>query len=154
MRASVEAWKVRTNAMSGITTTTVPVKLKLFDTRISPLFSSSIPHSLSFHYSPSHATVRYGVSLRTSAYGNNFRRPPPSNEADNEEALDLSKIRYSNSSIADFFLPFLISIFALNYVTFGFWIWNRSGTVRLIDQSQNMVCFRFVLLWFQCFLAE
>ncbi|CAL5199435.1 unnamed protein product [Lathyrus oleraceus] len=93
--------------MSGITTTTVPVKLKLFDTRISPLFSSSIPHSLSFHYSPSHATVRYGVSLRTSAYGNNFRRPPPSNEADNEEALDLSKI--------------------------------RSGTVRLIDQSQNMI---------------
>ncbi|CAK8564277.1 unnamed protein product [Lathyrus sativus] len=94
--------------MSGITTTTVPVKLKLSDTRISPLFSSSIPHSLSFNYSPSYSTVRYGVSLRTSAYGNNFRRPPPpSDYGEDEQALDLSKI--------------------------------RSNTVRLIDQSQNMV---------------
>ncbi|CAI8611335.1 unnamed protein product [Vicia faba] len=94
--------------MSGITTSTVPVKLKLSDTRISPLFSSSVPHSLSFHYSPSYTTVRYGFTLRTSAYGNNFRRPPPKRDVDEEEkALDLSKI--------------------------------RSNTVRLIDQSQNMV---------------
>ncbi|XP_058754510.1 translation initiation factor IF3-4, chloroplastic-like [Vicia villosa] len=87
--------------MSGITTTTVPVKLKLSDTRISPLFSSSIPHSLSFHYSPSHATVRYGLTLRTSAYGN-FRRQPPNKDPDeDEQALDLSKIRSNTVRLID-----------------------------------------------------
>lgn len=96
--------------MSSITATSVPVKLKLSDNRISPLFSSYIPHSLSFHYSPSNATLRYGLSLRTSAYGNNFRRPPSNQDADageDDQAIDLSKI--------------------------------RSNTVRLIDQNQNMV---------------
>lgn len=106
--------------MAGITTTTVvPVKLKA-----SPLFSSSfstklfIPHSLNFNSNlqsfpsfnlPSHATVRYGVNLRPSAYGGggNFRRPPPNKDADDEQALDLSTL--------------------------------RSNTVRLIDQSQNMI---------------
>ncbi|WJX96778.1 Translation initiation factor IF3-2, chloroplastic [Trifolium repens] len=107
--------------MAAIATTTVPVKLKLFDnnrtTSTSPLLSSSsysfsklsIPHSLNFHSSPSFTlTLRYGHSLRPSAYGGggNFRRPPD-NDDDGENALDLSRL--------------------------------RSNTVRLIDQNQNMV---------------
>ncbi|XP_004507754.1 translation initiation factor IF3-2, chloroplastic-like [Cicer arietinum] len=105
------------NAMAVITTT-VPVEFKIFDTRTSPLFSSSsffklsIPHSLNFHSSlsftlPSSLTPRYGGSLRPPAYsGGNFRRPP-NDDVDDEQALDLSTL--------------------------------RSNTVRLIDQSQNMV---------------
>ncbi|CAJ2649610.1 unnamed protein product [Trifolium pratense] len=108
--------------MAAIATTTVPVKLKLFDntrtTSTSHLFSSSyssfsklsIPHSLNFYSSPSFTlNLRYGHSFRPSAYGGggNFRRPPPENEDDGDDALDLSKL--------------------------------RSNTVRLIDQNQNMV---------------
>ncbi|AES92481.1 putative translation initiation factor 3 [Medicago truncatula] len=98
--------------MAGITSTTVvPVKLKA-----SHFFSNklSIPHSLNLQSSPSftlpsHATVRYGVNLRPSAYGGggNFRRAPPEKDADDGQALDLSTL--------------------------------SSNTVRLIDQSQNMV---------------
>lgn len=85
--------------MAGITSTTVvPVKLKA-----SHFFSNklSIPHSLNLQSSPSftlpsHATVRYGVNLRPSAYGGggNFRRAPPEKDADDGQALDLSTLRY------------------------------------------------------------
>jgi hypothetical protein len=88
--------------MAAIATTTVPVKLKLFDNNRTLSSSSysfsklSIPHSLNFHSSPSFTlTIRYGHSLRPSAYGGggNFRRPPD-NDDDGENALDLSRLRY------------------------------------------------------------
>ncbi|GAU18296.1 hypothetical protein TSUD_201840 [Trifolium subterraneum] len=96
--------------MAAIATATVPVKLKLFDnnrttsTSYSSFSKLSIPHSLNFHYSPSFTlTLRHGHSLRPSAYGSggNFRRPPPDNEDDGEDALDLSRLRSNTVRLID-----------------------------------------------------
>lgn len=113
---------------------------KFFSFRIrDPNFDSLV--SLSSTLATTPINSRYGGGGGGSRYSGPDSRRSRQSDSEDEQALDLSTIRLIK------FNWFVIIVFLLsemmknwNWSVVPWWlIWNRSDSVRLIDEQQNMV---------------
>ena len=120
--------------------------------QISPIIRSSMPlfllhpylsaNKLSLNVGFSHSftqEIQYRISYEIHSYSNTIFLYYQ------KEVKSWYRHPYILSTLSGFTQHyFFLSLFSHNYSEFLLWIWNRSDTVRLIDQSQNMVCSFFL----------
>lgn len=131
--------------ITGTTKTTPsPLESKLFGHRLyNPNSINSNSVSFSSTSTISTITARYGGGSRPSGSGGSRRYQKIQVEED--PALNISSIRYSRRQFSHFTCIYVCNC-AYICVYSSAWFWNRSATVRLIDEEQNMVSGFFVFV--------
>lgn len=139
--------------ITGTTKTTPsPLESKLFGHRLyNPNSINSNSVSFSSTSTISTITARYGGGSRPSGSGGSRRYQKIQVEED--PALNISSIRYSRRQFSHFTCIYVCNC-AYICVYSSAWFWNRSATVRLIDEEQNMVSALFCFCIYVCLVAE